>query len=188
MQRRRRNSPRGKSAAYRYIFEYVPNLYSVTDQNLAEVDAVEIKIGQGTNPGMGGHLPGTKVTAEIAKIRGKPIGTDVISPSRFSGINSPADLKDLVNDLHRRSGGRPIGVKISAGHIEEDLAYIADPHPDFVTIDGRGGTTGSSPKFLKDATSVPTVYAVHRAAKFLRDRNLDMDLVDHRRTPRTAEI
>lgn len=169
--------PEEKSAAYRYIFEYVPNLYSVTDQNLAEADAIEIKIGQGTKPGMGGHLPGAKVTEEIAKIRGKPISTDVISPSRFSGINSPADLKDLVTELRRKSGGRPIGVKIAAGHIEEDLAYIATAHPDFVTIDGRGGATGSSPKFLKDASSVPTVYAVHRAARFLRDRNLAVDLV-----------
>ena len=64
--------PEEKAAAYKYIFEYVPNKYSVTPENLMEADAVEIKIGQGTKPGMGGHLPGEKVTPEIAKIRNKP--------------------------------------------------------------------------------------------------------------------
>ena len=169
--------PEEKAAAYRYIFEYVPNLYSVTDQNLSDADAIEIKIGQGTKPGMGGHLPGAKVTEEIARIRGKPVGKDVISPSRFSGINTPADLQCLIEELRSRSGGRPIGVKIAAGHLEEDLAFIAAAAPDFVTIDGRGGATGSSPKFLKDASSVPTVYALARAAKFLRSHAPEIDLV-----------
>ena len=68
--------PEEKEAAYKYIFEYVPNLYSVTDENLKTSDAIEIKIGQGTKPGMGGHLPGSKVTPEIANIRNKPLGKD----------------------------------------------------------------------------------------------------------------
>ena len=72
--------PEEKAAAYKYIFEYVPNQYSVTDENLKSSDAIEIKIGQGTKPGMGGHLPGSKVTPEIAQIRNKPLGEDVISP------------------------------------------------------------------------------------------------------------
>ncbi len=169
--------PEEKAAAYKYIFEYVPNLYSVTDQNLSEADAVEIKIGQGTKPGMGGHLPGKKVTEEIATIRGKPVGQDVISPSHFSAIKTSADLQDLIESLRARSGGRPIGVKIAAGHIEEDLAFIVPAAPDFVTVDGRGGATGSSPKFLKDASSVPTVYALARAAKFLRMHAPEIDLV-----------
>ena len=62
-----------KEAAYRYIFEYIPNKYSVTDENLQTSDAIEIKIGQGTKPGMGGHLPGSKVTPEIAEVRGKKV-------------------------------------------------------------------------------------------------------------------
>ncbi len=169
--------PEEKEAAHKYIFEYVPNLYSVTEQNLKEADAIEIKIGQGTKPGMGGHLPGEKVVPEIAEIRNKPVGEDVISPSRFSHINTPEDLKNLVEELRQRSEGRPVGVKIAAGHIEKDMAFIAKAVPDFITIDGRGGATGSSPKFLKDASSVPTVYALYRAKKFLRENNLDIDLV-----------
>ena len=142
--------PEEKEAAYKYIFEYVPNLYSVTDENLKTADAIEIKIGQGTKPGMGGHLPGGKVTPEIAKIRNKPLGEDVISPSRFPGIDTKDDLKKLVSELRERSEGRPIGIKIAAGRIEKDLEYCVYAEPDFITIDGRGGATGASPAIIRD--------------------------------------
>lgn len=169
--------PEEKEAAYKYIFEYVPNLYSVTPENLQTSDAIEIKIGQGTKPGMGGHLPGEKVTPEIAKIRDKPLGKDVISPSKFDGLQTKEDLKDLVSQLRAASLGRPIGVKIAAGHIEQDLEWIVYSGADFVTIDGRGGATGASPKMLKDASSVPTIYALYRAKKYLREHQCDMDLI-----------
>ena len=169
--------PEEKAAAYKYIFEYVPNLYSVTDENLRTSDAIEIKIGQGTKPGMGGHLPGGKVTPEIAKIRNKPLGEDVISPSRFPGINNAEDLKALVSELRARSEGRPIGIKIAAGRIERDLEFCVYAGADFVTIDGRGGATGASPAIIRDSTSVPTLYALHRARKYLDAVGADMDLV-----------
>ncbi|NJI81132.1 FMN-binding glutamate synthase family protein [Clostridioides difficile] len=169
--------PEEKEASYKYIFEYVPNKYSVTEENLKNSDAIEIKIGQGTKPGMGGHLPGEKVTEEIAKVRNKPVGQDVISPSCFEEIQSKEDLKKLVDELREVSEGRPIGVKISAGHIEKDMEFIAYAKPDFVTIDGRGGATGASPKLLKDATSIPTIFALHRARKYIDTHELDIDLV-----------
>ena len=169
--------PEEKEASYKYIFEYVPNKYSVTEENLKNSDAIEIKIGQGTKPGMGGHLPGEKVTEEIAKVRNKPVGQDVISPSCFEEIQSKEDLKKLVDELREVSEGRPIGVKISAGHIEKDMEFIAYANPDFVTIDGRGGATGASPKLLKDATSIPTIFALYRARKYIDTHGLDIDLV-----------
>lgn len=169
--------PEERAAAYRYIFEYVPNLYSVTEENLKNADAIEIKIGQGTKPGMGGHLPGGKVTPEIAAIRNKPLGQDVISPSRFPGINSKEDLKALVAGLREESGGRPIGIKIAAGRIERDLEFCVFARPDFITIDGRGGATGASPRLIRDATSVPTIYALYRARKYLDENGRDIDLV-----------
>lgn len=159
--------PEEKAAAHKYIFEYVPNLYSVTDENLKSSDAIEIKIGQGTKPGMGGHLPGNKVTPEIAEIRNKPQGKDIISPSKFPGIDTKEDLKKLVSELRERSEGRPIGIKIAAGRIEKDLEYCVFAEPDFITIDGRGGATGASPAIIRDATSVPTVFALYRARKYL---------------------
>ena len=169
--------PEEMSAAAHYIFEYIPNRYSLTDENLKNSSAIEIKIGQGTKPGMGGHLPGSKVTPEIAAVRGKTVGEDIQSPSRFPGINTREDLKALVSELRERSEGRPIGIKLAAGHIESDLAFALAANPDFITFDGRGGATGSSPKFLRDATSVPTVYALHRARKYLDEHAEGVSLV-----------
>ena len=169
--------PQEREAAYKYIFEYVPNLYSVSEENLRRADAIEIKIGQGTKPGMGGHLPGSKVTPEIAAVRGKPLGRDVISPSRFPGIDSKEDLKALVDRLREESEGRPIGIKIAAGRIEKDLEFCVYAGPDFITKDGRGGATGASPKLIRDSASVPTIYALYRARKYLDEVGADMELV-----------
>ncbi len=169
--------PEEREASYKYIFEYIPNKYSVTDENLRRADAIEIKIGQGTKPGMGGHLPGEKVTEEIAQLRGKKQGEDVQSPSKFPELNSKEDLKEMVTMLRTRSDGRPIGIKIAAGRIERDLEYCVYAEPDFITIDGRGGATGSSPLFLREATTVPTIYALYRARKYLDSIHSDISLV-----------
>lgn len=168
--------PEEMENAYRYIFEYVPNKYSATDENLKNADAIEIKIGQSTKPGLGGQLQGEKVTDEIAKIRGKPLGEDIHSPATIPEVNSKEDLKDLVDELRQRSCGRPIGLKFAAGRIEDDLNYVIYAEPDFITIDGRGGSTGASPKLVRDSTSVPTVYALARARKFLDSHESDIDL------------
>ena len=162
--------------AYKYIFEYVPNKYSVNDDNLRNADAIEIKIGQSTKPGLGGQLQGEKVTEEIAKIRGKALGEDIHSPATIPEVNSKEDLKDLVDDLRKRSHGRPIGLKFAAGRIEDDLDYVVYAEPDFITIDGRGGSTGASPKLIRDSTSVPTIYALSRARKYLDKHESDIDL------------
>ncbi len=169
--------PEEKQAAYKYIFEYVPNKYSVNDENLRSADAIEIKIGQGTKPGMGGHLPGEKVTEEIAAIRGKKQGEDIQSPSKFPELNSKEDLRDMVDMLRERSEGRPVGIKIAAGNIEQDLEYCVFAEPDFITIDGRGGATGSSPLMLREATTVPTIYALSRARKYLDSVGSDISLI-----------
>ena len=104
-------------------------------------------------------------------------GKDVISPSKFSFINSKEDLKEVVEGLRIGSEGRPIGIKIAAGHIERDLEWCVYAEPDFITIDGRGGATGASPRIIRDATSVPTIYALHRARKYLDSVGSDIDLV-----------
>ena len=158
--------------SYKYIFEYVPNKYSVTDENLKKVDAIEIKFGQSSKPGMGGHLPAEKVTKEISDIRGFPEGTDIISPAYFDDIKNKNDLKKKVAWLREKSEGKPIGIKISAGNIEDDMVIATYAEPDFITIDGRPGATGASPKFVKDATSVPTIFALYRARTFLDKKGL----------------
>ena len=166
-----------REAAHKYIFEYVPNQYSVTEENLKNADAIEIKIGQSAKPGMGGHLPGDKVTEEIAEVRGRDVGEDIISPSSFSDIRTADDLKAKVDWLRETSGGRPIGIKIAAGNIEDDLMFALTAKPDFITIDGRAGATGSAPKYIKAATSVPTIYALYRARQYLDAVNSDVSLI-----------
>jgi len=170
--------PEEFDAAYRYIFEYVPNQYSVSEENLRKVDAVEIKIGQSAKPGLGGHLPGQKVTPEIARIRGFKAGEDIISPSHFRDIRSREDLKDRVDWLRETSGGKPIGIKLAAGNIEADLEVAVYAGPDFITLDGRAGATGSAPKFVKASTSIPTLFALYRARKYLAENGAnDISLI-----------
>jgi glutamate synthase domain-containing protein 2 len=167
--------PEARRYAYRYILEYVPNRYSITEENLKSADAIEIKIGQSAEPGVGARLPAEKVTGEIAKIRGYPQGTDIISAASYDDIRTRDDLKKKVQWLRERSGGRPIGVKIAAGDIEADLAEIVYAEPDFITVDGRPGATGAALKYIKNSTSVPTIFALYRTRKYL-DRNNIRDI------------
>ena len=165
--------PDSLQSAYRYIFEYVPNRYSVSEENLRCVDAIEIKFGQSVKPGMGGHLPGNKVSAEIAAVRGFPESSDIISPSHFPDILNREDLLRTVDWLRETSGGRPIGVKLAAGNVEADLEVALYARPDFVTVDGRAGATGAAPKFVKMAASVPTLFALYRARRFLDEQGAE---------------
>lgn len=167
-----------KRNAYRYIFEYVPNRYGVTEENLRSADAIEIKLGQSAEPGMGARLPAEKVTAEIAKMRGYPEGSDILSPALFEDIRDRDTLKEKVRWLRETSGGRPIGIKVAAGDIEEDLEAVLYAGPDYITLDGRPGATAAASKFIKAATSVPTIFALHRARKYLdRHGAADVSLV-----------
>jgi glutamate synthase domain-containing protein 2 len=162
--------PESRENAYKYIFEYVPNLYGVTDENLQSVDAIEIKIGQSAEPGLGARLPAEKVTPEIAKVRGYPVGTDIVSPAIYPDIRNQDDLLRKIEWLREKSGGKPVGVKIAAGHIEEDMDAIIYAGADFITVDGRPGATGAAFKFIKAATSVPTPFALFRARKHLDEK------------------
>ncbi|MCD4807206.1 MAG: rubredoxin [Methanococcoides sp.] len=159
--------------AYKYIFEYVPNRYSVTEENLKKVDAIEIKIGQSAKPGIGGHLPAEKVTSELADIRGFPEGTDIVSPANFDDIKNKDDLKKKVEWLRETSGGKPIGIKIAAGNIEADLEVATYAKPDFITIDGRPGATAAALKFVKNSTSIPTIFALWRARRYLDEKGIE---------------
>ncbi len=164
--------PDSRQYAFKYILEYVPNRYSITEENLKSADAIEIKIGQSAEPGMGARLPAEKVTAEIARIRGYPVGMDITSPAAFEDIRNRSDLKEKVRWLRETSGGKPIGIKIAAGDIEEDLGAVVFAEPDFITVDGRPGATGAALKYIKASTSVPTIFALYRARKYLDENNV----------------
>jgi glutamate synthase domain-containing protein 2 len=113
------------------------------------------------------------VTKEIAQVRGFPEGTDIISPAHFDDIKNKKDLKMKVDWLRGQSGHKPIGIKLAAGHIEADLEVALFARPDFITIDGRPGTTGAAPKFVKRSASIPTIFALRRARKYLDKKGAD---------------
>ncbi|WP_214402752.1 FMN-binding glutamate synthase family protein [Pseudonocardia lacus] len=125
----------------------------------APVRALEVKLSQGAKPGLGGVLPGAKVSAEIAATRGVPQGRDCISPSRHAEFDSPDALLDWVEMLADETG-LPVGIKSAVGHLgfwEElaDLMAGTDRGVDFVTIDGGEGGTGASPLVFTDSVALP---------------------------------
>jgi len=117
-----------------------------------------------------------KITAEIAKIRKLKAGQASVAPGRLAGVDQIRDLVDRVARIREITGGVPIGIKIATSHLEADLAMALMAEPDFITIDCRGGATGSSPKFLKDNVGIPAVFAIRRARRFLDKLNSEVTL------------
>lgn len=125
----------------------------------APVKAIEIKLSQGAKPGLGGMLPGPKVTPEIAGIRGIPLGQDCASPSRHTAFSDVDSMLDFV-ELIATETGLPVGVKSAVGEMEfwQELAKLmarGDRGVDFVTIDGGEGGTGAAPLTFADSVSLP---------------------------------
>ena len=138
---------------------------NLCDDRLREISekvvAFEFKLGQGAKPGKGGILPGHKVTAEIAQIRGIPVGQDSISPNRHRDISNTSELFDMIHRVHEVTG-RPVGIKIVAGDgafmrelCEEIIRRGPGSEPDFITIDGSEGGTGAAPQVLADHMGMP---------------------------------
>jgi glutamate synthase domain-containing protein 2 len=124
------------------------------------VKMIEIKISQGAKPGHGGILPAAKVTPEIARIRGVPLGRDVLSPPAHSAFGSPRELLEFVAKLRELSGGKPIGFKLCVGHRSEFLGVCkamveTGILPDFITVDGAEGGTGAAPIELSNYVGMP---------------------------------
>jgi glutamate synthase domain-containing protein 2 len=125
-----------------------------------QIKMVEIKLSQGAKPGHGGVLPAAKVTPEIAAIRGVPAGQDCISPSRHSAFATPLAMMQLIADMRRLSGGKPVGFKLCVGHPWEFLAICkamleSGICPDFVVVDGKEGGTGAAPLEFMDHLGMP---------------------------------
>jgi glutamate synthase domain-containing protein 2 len=160
-----------REAANIYIYELGTAQFSHDEKIIKQADAIEIKMGQAAKPGHGGSLPADKVSAEIAAIRGIALGKDGITPSRMTGVDSTNDLRDMVAWLRKITDGKPIGIKFAAGNIEEDIEAALYAAPDFITVDCRGGATGSSPTFIKDNICVSPVYAIRRARRYLDSKD-----------------
>ena len=131
-----------------------------------QIKMIEIKLSQGAKPGHGGVLPGAKVTAEIAGIRGVERGRDCISPPRHSAFSTPIELIAFVTELRRLSGGKPVGFKLCVGHPWEFLAIVkamleSGETPDFIVVDGKEGGTGAAPLAFMDHVGMPLRDGLH---------------------------
>lgn len=126
----------------------------------SQVKMIEIKMSQGAKPGHGGLLPGSKVTPEIARARGIPVGEDCHSPAAHSAFDSPLGLMQFIETLRRLSGGKPVGFKFCMGHVGEWFAIIramlqTGTTPDFIVVDGSEGGTGAAPVEFCDHIGMP---------------------------------
>ena len=121
---------------------------------------IEVKLSQGAKPGHGGVLPGAKVTAEIAAIRGVMVAQDCVSPSSHSEFSTPLKLIAFLSELRRLSGGKPVGFKLCIGHPWKFMAVVkamleTGVTPDFIVVDGKEGGTGAAPLEFMDHVGIP---------------------------------
>jgi len=136
--------------------------------------AIEIKMGQGAKPGIGGHLPGTKITGDVSATRMIPEGTDAISPAPHHDIYSIEDLRQLVYSLKEATGyTKPVIVKIAAVHNVAAIASgIARSGADIIAIDGFRGGTGAAPTRIRDSVGIPIELALAAVDQRLREEGI----------------
>ncbi|WP_405250862.1 glutamate synthase-related protein [Dokdonia sp. Asnod3-C12] len=151
----------------KYFYELASAKFGFSWDKLDNVQAFHFKGGQGAKTGTGGHLPGSKVSKEIAEVRGLKEGETAISPATFPDFHGVEDFKAFAKAVRERTGGIPIGFKIAASHIEKDIQFALDVGVDYIILDGRGGGTGSAPTVLRDHINVPTIPALARARTYL---------------------
>lgn len=164
--------PAEQEANSRYLFEYASAHFGYSEELLGKVQAFHFKGGQSAKTGTGGHLPAHKVSAQIAAVRGLPVGQDAISPATFPDLHSIADFARFADRVRELTGGIPIGFKLSAQHIEEDIDFALRAGADYIILDGRGGGTGAAPLLFRDHISVPTIPALARARRCLEKRGV----------------
>jgi glutamate synthase domain-containing protein 2/nitrite reductase/ring-hydroxylating ferredoxin subunit len=159
--------PEEQAANSRYFYELASAKFGYSLDKVARCQAFHFKAGQGAKTGTGGHLPGKKVVGRIAEVRELNPGEDAISPSRFPDFKGIEDYQRVAAEVRERTGGIPIGVKLSAQNIEEDMDFALRIGIDYIIIDGRGGGTGAAPNVFKNNISVPTMAAIPRARVLL---------------------
>lgn len=172
----------GEGGLHKDLYEYGKNTivqvasgrFGVHPGYLEAGAAIEIKIGQGAKPGIGGHLPGEKVGKEVAQTRMIPEGTDALSPAPHHDIYSIEDLRQLIYALKEATNyEKPVGVKIAAVHNVAAIASgIARAGADFISIDGYRGGTGAAPLRTRDNVGIPIEFALAAVDTRLRDEGI----------------
>ena len=151
----------------KYFYELASGKFGFSWEKVQKAQAFHFKGGQGAKTGTGGHLPASKVTKEIAEVRGLKKGETAISPAAFPDLKTAEDFKKVANQVREKTGGIPVGFKIAASHIEADIDFALEVGVDYIILDGRGGGTGSAPTILRNNINVPTIPALARARKHL---------------------
>ena len=159
--------PEEQAANSRYFYELASARFGFSWDKVLKTQAFHFKGGQGAKTGTGGHLPGNKVMGKIAQVRELPEGQSAISPARFPEWTEVSQIKDFADEVREKTGGIPVGYKLSAQHIEKDIEAALEVGVDYIILDGRGGGTGAAPLIFRDNISVPTMPALARARRFL---------------------
>ncbi|HZL03959.1 MAG TPA: glutamate synthase-related protein, partial [Coriobacteriia bacterium] len=155
------------------IVQVASGRFGVNSEYLNRGAAIEIKIGQGAKPGIGGHLPGEKIDREVSATRMIPQGTDAISPAPHHDIYSIEDLRQLIYALKEASGYKPVGVKIAAVHNVAAIASgIVRAGADYLYLDGFRGGTGAAPQVVRDHIGIPIEIAIAAVDQRLRDEGI----------------
>jgi len=166
------------SSLYKYgdhtIVQVASGRFGVHSKYLNAGKVVEIKIGQGAKPGIGGHLPGEKVTAEVSLTRMIPIGTDALSPAPQHDVYSIEDLAQLVYAIKEATNYQKlISVKIAAVHNVSAIASgMVRAGADMIVLDGLRGSTGAAPKVIRDNVGIPIEMALAAVDSRLREENI----------------
>ncbi len=152
-----------------------------TTQQHRSIRAIEIKLSQGAKPGLGGILPAAKITPEISRIRGIPMGEDCISPSVHTAFNDADSMLDFVEHVAEATG-LPVGIKSAVGEMDlwHDLARLTDITNrglDFITIDGGEGGTGAGPLVFTDRVALPFKIGMSRVYRVFAERGLHEHIV-----------
>lgn len=165
--------PSEREAAEKWILQYNRGSWNKTDEIISQADAVEIQFGQGATAGVG-HVNNIGIL-DFKRQRGFGVGfgQNALVHSRQADVNHPSQLPKLVHRLKNIAGDIPVGVKLGAGkYLEKDLEWAVRGGVDFITVDGAEAATKSSAPILQDDFGVPTIFAIHRAAEFLRKHGL----------------
>ncbi len=171
----------GEGGLHADLYPYADNVivqvasgrFGVNPEYLNRGAAVEIKVGQGAKPGIGGHLPGEKINKEVSETRMIPQGSDAISPAPHHDIYSIEDLRQLIYSIKEATGYKPVGVKIAAVHNVAAIASgIVRAGADYVYLDGFKGGTGAAPQIIRDHIGIPVEIAIAVVDQRLRDEGI----------------
>ncbi|MDM5225875.1 FMN-binding glutamate synthase family protein [Cytobacillus sp. NJ13] len=163
--------PEELESAGKYILQFSKTEWGKEEKTIQRADMIEIKLGQGAVMGMGGNISPENLTGRAREVMGLKENETAHIMEHFFDKQTLKDLKELVDELRKMTGGVPIGAKIGAGgKIEEDIDHLIEMGVDFIAVDGGQGASVGAPPLLADDFGIPTMHALIRASNHLEKR------------------